>query len=241
MRAINRTEFEQAIVRNGAPTLAALKPASLFTFPGAFVSDGGADGSEGAAQNRTALSGIAGACAEQLASAGISLRILVWRPCGALIYIYRPGMLLSHLNDERAAIPLKKEGYPVDDLDACLDRLARRIADAGKRAMPNERMEGRVHADEDAALEARACPCADEACRREFPHELGYFLGYPYADVAEFIRQRGENYLAFGMWKIYTEQERALETFARYKRCTRSMMRAYRRRDGLESLVARAR
>ena len=29
--------LEQAIVRNCSPTLAALKPASLFTFPGSFT------------------------------------------------------------------------------------------------------------------------------------------------------------------------------------------------------------
>ena len=234
VRAINRTELEQAIVRNCAPTLAALKPASLFTFPGVFVSEGNADAKGHAAQNRTALSKIVQACGEDLQANGIRLRIFVWRPCGALIYAYRPDMLVIHLGDERAATPLREEGYRIEDLEACLDRLARRIASAGKQTITND-------GAETYALGAHGCPCDNGSCRREFPHELGYFLGYPYADVAEFIRQHGENYLEFGMWKIYTERERALETFARYKRCTRSMMRAYRRHGRLKSLAVRVR
>ena len=241
MRAITRTEFEQAIVRNCAPTLAALKPASLFTFPGAFVSDGDESERRQAEQNRALLSRIAKTCTGQLEPIGIALRVLVWRPCGALVYVYRPEMLSPHLNDERAATPLKIEGYLVDDLDACLDRLAQRIADAGKQAITNKRPETLLPTDGKTELEARNCPCDNETCRREFPHELGYFLGYPYADVAEFIRQHGENYLEFGMWKIYTEREQALKTFARYKRCTRSMIRAYRRRGRLDGLAVRAR
>ena len=231
MRAITRAELEQAIVRNCAPTFAALKPASLFTFPGAFVSGGSADEQEHVAQNRAILSQIMRACCEKLQASGIKLRILVWRPCGALIYVYRPDMLTAHLSDERAEVPLREQGYPLEDLDACLDTLAQRIADAGKQAITNA----------EAVPEAHGCPCDNDSCRREFPHELGYFLGYPYADVAEFIHQHGENYLEFGMWKIYTERERALETFARYKRCTRSMMRAYRRRGRLEGLAVRVR
>ena len=237
MRAITRTEFERAIVRNCAPTLAALKPANLFTFPGAFVDDDDASGRQQAGRNRILLSDIAKTCTEQLEPIGIVLRVLVWRPCGALVYVCRPEMLSSHLNDERAAAPLRMEGYPVDDLDACLDRLAQRIADAGKRSITNGEPGTRSPVGDKTELEARTCPCGNEPCRREFPHELGYFLGYPYADVAEFIRQRGENYLEFGMWKIYTERERALETFARYKRCTRSMIRAYRRRGRLDGLA----
>ena len=241
MRAINQAELEQAIVRNCAPTLAALKPASLFTFPGVFVSDGAVSEKGRAEQNRKALSNIVQLCAEQLESVGVYLRVLVWRPCGALIYAYRRDMLRSHLDDERAAVPLRSEGYRVDDLEACLDQLAQRIAGAGKRTIANEGAKKRAPLDGGTAPEAHGCPCTNETCRREFPHELGYFLGYPYADVAEFIRQHGENYLEFGMWKIYTERERALETFARYKRCTRSMMRAYRRRGRLEGLAARVR
>lgn len=241
MRAINQAELEQAIVRNCAPTLAALKPASLFTFPGVFMSDGTANEQKYAEQNRKTFSEVAQTCAEQLETAGINLRILVWRPCGALIYVYRQKMLQSHLSDERAAAPLRNEGYRINDLNACLNRLARRIADAGKRAITNDDTGKRTPADSNPLTEAHSCPCANETCRREFPHELGYFLGYPYADVTEFIRQHGENYLEFGMWKIYTERERALETFARYRRCTRSMMRAYRRHGRLEGLAARVR
>ena len=235
MREPNVSELEQAIIRNCSPTLAGLKPASLFTFPGSFIEDGDAKAPNRAIENRSHLRRAADACARQLATAGIRLRILVWRACGALVYVYRPEMLSGHLADPCAAEPLRAEGYPVGNLEPCIAMLAARIAEAGKRAVTENGEIGR------STEEPRPCPCSEGACRREFPHELGYFLGYPYADVAEFIRQHGENYLEFGMWKIYTERERALETFARYKRCTRSMIRAYRRRGRLEGLAVRVR
>ena len=267
MRELSVSELERAIIRNCAPTLATLKPSSLFTFPGRFVDDGSAGDRERALANRVLFHDALSACARQLEADGVRLRALVWRECGALIFLYRPDMLASHLADPRAARPLAAEGYPVGDLEACVDVLAARIACAGKHAVANgggasragrapgedepsdaRAADGRGGAEADARAphgDARAtshpCPCGEEACRRAFPHELGYFLGYPYADVAEFIRQRGENYLALGLWKVYTEQERALETFARYKRCTRSMMSAYRRRGRLAGLAARTR
>lgn len=235
MRKPSASELERTIIRNCSPTLAGLKPANLFTFPGAFIEDGGEEASRRAAENRRRLRTAATACARQLEIAGIRLRVLVWRPCGALIYVYRPEMLANYLADPRAAEPLHAEGYPAGDLEPCIDMLAARIAEAGKQAVAgNGELGGQAGG-------GRPCPCDEGTCRREFPHELGYFLGYPYADVAEFIRQRGENYLEFGMWKIYTERERALETFARYKRCTRSMARAYRRHGRLEGLAVRVR
>ena len=53
-----------------------------------------------------------------------------------------------------------------------------------------------------------------------FPHEIGLFLGYPLADVTGFIRNRGRNCLLCGCWKVYGEAEKAICTFARYRKCT---------------------
>ena len=57
----------------------------------------------------------------------------------------------------------------------------------------------------------------------EFPHEIGLFLGYPPADVAEFCRQKGRNCLCCGCWKVYSDVEKAQETFRRYKVCTAAL------------------
>lgn len=54
-----------------------------------------------------------------------------------------------------------------------------------------------------------------------FPHEIGIFLDYPLADVIGFIENQGCNCKCSGCWKVYQNEEDALETFARYKKCTR--------------------
>ena len=226
MQAVNISALEQAIIRHCSPTLAALKPAGLFTFPGSFVTDA-RDAQADVLKERSRLNAALDVCSQQLQEDGVRMRVLVWRACGALIYVYRPDMLAAYLTDPRAARPLQETGYPLESLEDSIDLLAAHIARAGSTPAVS-------------CAEARMCPCDDHACRREFPHELGYFLGYPYADVAEFIRQRGKNYLAVGLWKVYSEQDRALATFARYKRCARTMMRAYRRHGRLSGLAVRA-
>lgn len=226
MSVVEVSALERAIVRQCSPTLAALKPASLFTFPGKFLADEPAEFSAALAA-RSRLTKALEVCSLQLREYGIRMRTLVWRPCGTLIYVYRPEMLTAYLADPRAADALRNAGYPIGNLEGCIDLLAAHIARAGNRQA-------------ESCSRARPCPCGDQGCDREFPHELGYFLGYPYADVAEFIRQRGKNYLAVGLWKVYSERERALATFARYKRCARTMMRAYRRHGRLAGLAVRA-
>lgn len=52
--------------------------------------------------------------------------------------------------------------------------------------------------------------------RKEFPHEIGVFLGYPMEDVVGFIENEGQNYLLTGYWKVYSNKERALELFHSY-------------------------
>ena len=43
--------------------------------------------------------------------------------------------------------------------------------------------------------------------QNKFPHELGIFLGYPIEDVEGFIKNKGENYLYAGYWKVYQDAE----------------------------------
>lgn len=221
--------LEQAIVRHCSPTLAALKPASLFTFPGFFVSDTHSS-YEKACAERSCFSGALEACSHQLQEDGIRMRVLVWRTCGALVYVYRPDMLASYLADPRAAATLRDAGYPLKNLEDCIDLLAVHIAHAGN---------GPTISCPDIQTCPYGEPCDERDRGCEFPHEIGYFLGYPYTDVAEFIRQRGKNYLTVGLWKVYSDREQALATFARYKRCARAMMHAYRRRGRLSGLAAR--
>lgn len=210
-------ELEHAIVRHCAPTLAALKPASLFNVPGNYSRETGPD------NGRRNLEEAVEGCARQLRGSGVAVRVLAWRGCGALVYVYRPHELAAHLRDPRAASLLADRGYDPASLEACLDALAARLErDAGRGA---------------AGQRARPCPCEESGCARDFPHEMGLFLGYPYADVAGFIEHRGRDYLALGPWKVYADVDRALATFARFRRCAEAYLRAHRQGADLARLA----
>lgn len=60
---------------------------------------------------------------------------------------------------------------------------------------------------------------------KEFPHEIGLFLGYPPEDVEGFIcEKRNKNASAackfVGAWKVYGDMERAKRLFSQFKKCT---------------------
>lgn len=220
--------LERAIVRNCSPTLAALKPASLFTFPGSFTAQTSSD-QDGAYARRRAFLEAVRYCQRQVSSAGVTIRILAWKRCGALVYVYRPRELAAYLVDRRAAYPLEMEGYRIGNLEACLDELSHRLQDRSNAAVKR------------ANDGSKPCPCSNQACRSEFPHEIGFFLGYPYEDVIGFIENRGQNYLEVGPWKVYANQSQARRTFARYRRCTRIYARAYRYGKRLRSLTVNGR
>lgn len=207
-RTIDETSLERAIVRHCSPTLAGLKPASLFTFPGDFTAPD-------AAARRCALEAAMDACAHQVMPAGLALCVLAWRSCGALVYVYRPHELAAYLADRRAAVPLSRAGYDLSTLESCLATLAERLS----------AMEGKRPAAAQAA--GQPCPCTKRGCARAFPHELGFFLGYPYEDVSAFIEHAGQDYLAVGPWKVYSNLEGALATFARFRTATAKMLRAH--------------
>lgn len=55
---------------------------------------------------------------------------------------------------------------------------------------------------------------------REFPHEIGIFLGYPLRDVVGFIQNRGRNFTYSGCWKSYGDPVEAEARFRIYQICT---------------------
>lgn len=179
--------LEQALVRNCSPTLAALKPASLFTFPGSFTAQ--APESQGEARvHRQALLEAVKYCQHQVSNAGVAIRILAWKRCGALVYVYRPRELAAYLVDRRAAHLLENEGYRPGDLDACLDELSHRLQNRSSASAK----QGTKQSAKQAHSESKPCPCSNRVCRSEFPHEIGFFLGYPYEDVIGFIKIAGK-------------------------------------------------
>ncbi len=228
-RTIDIPTFQAAVVRNCSPTLAGIKPASLFTYPGTYAHGNGSSATGAIAERRARLLNVIAQCNRELEPLGIHLSVLVWRPCGALVYVYRPKSLATYLADPRAKAALAKEGYDTSDLSTCLVHLASRITLASNNAA------------ECACGQAR-CTLAQQGscsndCVCDFPHEIGYFLGYPYDDVREFIAQRGENYKVFGAWKVYTNVEQALATFDAYRACTQYLTFVYQQGCSLAQLA----
>lgn len=228
-RTIDIPTFQAAVVRNCSPMLAGIKPASLFTYPGVYADQNGSSATAAIEDRRAHLLNVIAQCNHELNPFGIHLSVLVWRPCGALVYACRPNSLATYLADPRAKTALTKEGYDTGNLSACLVHLASRITLASNNAAECACGQTRCALDHQAHC--------DNGCTCEFPHEIGYFLGYPYEDVHQFIVQHGENYKVFGAWKVYTNVEQALAMFDAYRACTQYLTFVYQQGCSLAQLA----
>ena len=72
----------------------------------------------------------------------------------------------------------------------------------------------------------------------EFPHEIGLFLSYPPEDVEGFIKNKASGFKCFGAWKVYGDEEKAKETFSKYKKCTNIYCRLCEAGLGIGQLAA---
>lgn len=104
--------FEAVLVRQCAPTLAGMKPGSIFCFRPASLE----------IVHRKVRQ-----WNEQLSPFGLSVQILLERPSSMLIYVYRRGQLEQALSGEACRSFLARAGYPDADLDGLLEQLARRL------------------------------------------------------------------------------------------------------------------
>ena len=66
-----------------------------------------------------------------------------------------------------------------------------------------------------------------------FPHEIGLFLGYPVEDVYGFLKYGGKNCKYTGCWKVYSDVDRALALFDRYRRCRSALCRRVSNGDSI--------
>ena len=71
----------------------------------------------------------------------------------------------------------------------------------------------------------------------DFPHEIGLFLSYPPEDVKGFIENRAANYKLSGLWKVYGDEKKAKELFAKYKKCTDIYCERYETGCGIDELA----
>lgn len=73
---------------------------------------------------------------------------------------------------------------------------------------------------------------------RDFPHEIGVFLGYPLEDVVGFIRYQGKCYTCSGCWKAYGNPAEAQARFDAYRRCTAECTKRFRQGVCIAGLAA---
>lgn len=71
----------------------------------------------------------------------------------------------------------------------------------------------------------------------DFPHEIGLILGYPAADVEEYIRNNGENYILCGYWKVYRNAEEAVQIFDSFSRIRREAVRLFFAGQPLKDII----
>lgn len=84
--------------------------------------------------------------------------------------------------------------------------------------------------------------CVVEIVRRfnefkEYPHEIGLFLGYPSEDVEGFIINHAHNAKCVGTWKVYGNKDSAQKKFAQYKKCKEIYQKEYEKNKSFEKLI----
>ena len=155
-----------------------------------------------------------------LMSRGVSIHLLRRTDARALIYVYRQSALKDTLSDPEIQSFLSAYGY---DACSCCDGCT-----SGQCSIENCL----------GHLEARISGEGNDEMR--FPHEIGIFLGYPLADVAGFISNKGRNCKCIGTWKVYGDASSARKAFARFSKCSDVYNRLWRsgKRSILQLTVA---
>lgn len=72
---------------------------------------------------------------------------------------------------------------------------------------------------------------------KDFPHEIGIFLGYPLIDINGFINNYGKNSLYTGYWKVYHNKKEAIEIFDNYNRCRNFYINTFLRGKGILEIM----
>lgn len=70
-----------------------------------------------------------------------------------------------------------------------------------------------------------------------FPHEIGLFLGYPPEDVIGFIKNKGNNYIYSGYWKVYHNPESTKKIFNLYREYTALYTDLYNKGKAINQLI----
>lgn len=130
----------------------------------------------------------------QLEKKGVSLQYLYCCKKRVFFLVYRKESLLEYFSNPAVKAFLVKTGYPF-------------LVDQ-ESALVNTL----------AFLRRRIQKC------NEFPHEIGFFLGYPPEDVFAFIEEKGQNYKLCGYWKVYGDEKTAVANFRQYTYCRKKLL-----------------
>jgi hypothetical protein len=159
------------------------------------------------------------ACLSGLLPSAITLMILRKNGGRRQALAFDKGLLEKTLLDERVLALLESMGYP-----------------PGRRKIPGAAPHPSRGVPEDSPVFPYLAYFKQRfETLRQFPHEIGLFLGYPVEDVLGFVKYRGRNYKLCGVWKVYGNVERARRDFSRYEVC-RERMRAWLRKKCPEAL-----
>jgi len=99
-----------------------------------------------------------------------------------------------------------------------------------------------------AILKSKGYPCGNtDKCimhlidnllgDKDFPHEIGLFLGYPPEDVMGFINDPCKGVKCIVCWKVYGDVSEANKLFDRYRKCEAAYRRQLKCGKSLESLI----
>ena len=188
--------LERAILSWCSPTLAGVKPASTFSFSRYHCVGHLSDGRQVMAEVPDGLlDTVLRSVAASLEPAGVCIEALVRRRATTMIYLHRPALFDEFVGVEPVATMLEVEDYDVRDPRGCLVHLRDRIVSFDRRPR-------------------------DLQGRDRYPHEIGFFLGYPLTDVLCFVRQRQRGVLLRGCWNAYGDVEHARSTFNMYDTLT---------------------
>ena len=112
--------------------------------------------------------------------------------------------------------------------------LKRDMENAGARALLVERGYEFRHADLGVAQLANRM-----RTQQEFPHEIGWFVGYAAEEGQGCIEHKYEGCTCVGEWRVYGDADAAKERFARHKRCKDVYRRLWESGKSVEALTVR--
>lgn len=186
--------FEAALVEYCAPTMAGVKPASLFFYR--------------SPNGRPAVYENVAGWARIFAPYGITVRVLKECKCepAFLIYVCREAWVARILSNRFTRSFLQAQGYRFSDgAEDLFRQLSRRL-------------------------------CLE----KEFPHEIGVFLGYPLFDVVSFMENGGRNCAFCGYWKAYGDPLGAKKRSEQYRKCTCIYKRMFENGTPIPRLIVAA-